>query len=405
MDQFIKRKQYEQLYNKVIAPFNFAKELKEDFSSLSPPGIFVGSKLSYPRVNVGILSPPEEVEDAWVYNTEKFWSEANYSIKQILSLRSALINSRFQTNVSEARTSNRFIEASQEIGVAAKPVDVEIELAKKPNRKLRFDNITSPLNSAAPLKSIKVTENVSIPRLVDKAISDTDLKASEAINYLYSKELDNQYLTQLLSIGLLGLKKDRKIVPTRWAITATDDIIAKSLVQEIKTFNTIDNYQLFYGSYLGNYYAIMLLPDIIEYELFETYLPGSSWNMGKDVKISTDYETYFGRKKYASSTVGGYYAARLPIFQHLKNIRKQASVLALRFETPEYWAQLGVWVVRQAGRKTMSDKPLVFDSKEKMLDYARNLILANFRYDINFILKSSKLLTRANTQKSLKQFI
>ena len=263
MDQFIKRKQYEQLYNKVIAPFNFAKELKEDFSSLSPPGIFVGSKLSYPRVNVGILSPPEEVEDAWVYNTEKFWSEANYSIKQILSLRSALINSRFQTNVSEARTSNRFIEASQEIGVAVKPVDVEIELAKKPNRKLRFDNITSPLNSAAPLKSIKVTENVSIPRLVDKAISDTDLKAGEAINYLYSKELDNQYLTQLLSIGLLGLKKDRKIVPTRWAITATDDIIAKSLVQEIKTFNTIDNYQLFYGSYLGNYYAIMLFPDIL----------------------------------------------------------------------------------------------------------------------------------------------
>ena len=405
MDEFIARKKYEQMYIRAVSMFNVVKELKEDFSSLSPPGIFVGSKLKYPSVNIGILSPPEEVQDSWIYNTEKFWSEANYSIKQILSLRSALINSRFEANVLEARTSNKFIETSQEIGMASKPVDVEIELAKKPSIKLSFNNITSPLNIAAQLKKIKVTENISIPKIVDKTINYVDLEAGNAIDYLYSKDFDNQYITQLLSIGLLGLKNNRRVVPTKWAITAIDDTIAKKLIQELKTFNTIDNYQLFYGSYLGNYYVIMLFPDILEYELFETYLPRSSWNPSDKPKISTDYEFYFGRKQYAQSTAGGYYAARLPIFERLKVIKRQASILALRFETPEYWAQLGVWVVRQAGRKTMNNKPLTFTSKEAMLDYAKKLILSNFRYDTSALCKSSKLLNRLKTQISLKQFL
>jgi hypothetical protein len=37
-----------------------------------------------------------------------------------------------------------------------------------------------------------------------------------------------------LSIGVLGLKKDKKLVPTRWAITATDDILAKKLLEKVK---------------------------------------------------------------------------------------------------------------------------------------------------------------------------
>jgi len=35
---------------------------KKDFFGSSPPTIFIGSKLRYPNVNVGILSPPEETE-------------------------------------------------------------------------------------------------------------------------------------------------------------------------------------------------------------------------------------------------------------------------------------------------------------------------------------------------------
>ena len=40
--------------------------------SNSPPSVFVGSMLKYPNVNVGILSPLERDENAWLYDDAKF---------------------------------------------------------------------------------------------------------------------------------------------------------------------------------------------------------------------------------------------------------------------------------------------------------------------------------------------
>jgi len=105
----------------------------------------------------------------------------------------------------------------------------------------------------------------------------------------------------------LGLKNQRKLVPTRWAITAVDDIIAKNLISAIKNYQKID-YSLYFGSYLGDYYMVLFFPEIWQYELFETYLPRSSWNQSQIIQSMTDYEPYKGRKSYAEQTGGGYYA-------------------------------------------------------------------------------------------------
>ena len=101
-----------------------------------------------------------------------------------------------------------------------------------------------------------------------------------------------------MSVGILGLKKDRKLVPTRWSITATDDIIGKSLISEIKDYSEISSYYSFFGNYLGNYYLILIFPEVWSYELFETYVP-SNWNFTKPLRYGTDFEDYYGRKEYA----------------------------------------------------------------------------------------------------------
>jgi hypothetical protein len=64
---------------------------------------------------------------------------------------------------------------------------------------------------------------------------------------------------------------------------------------------------------------------------------------------------------------GGYYAARLPVLEKLKSIRKQAAVFAIREITPDYWAPLGVWVVREAARNTLSTEPDSFENLEEAL--------------------------------------
>ena len=372
-----------------------------ELSTSSPPSVFIGSKLKYPLVNVGILSPLERDEDAWIYDDAEFWAKNNFGIRDVVSLRESLLNSRFQSRVTDPRASNRkFVEMAQELALASRPVDLEIELKSKVGPGFKRDRVVVPQGMNAPLKKAKIIGNVKIDSKLDKVMSD-EIKAVEAVEFLYHNNFSEYTLSKVLSVGVLGLKKDRKLVPTRWSITATDDMIGKKLLEKIRNYPWIENHELFFGEFMGNCYLVMLFPNIFSYELFELYLPGSSWNPGNEIKAATDMEDFYGRTNYASNTAGGYYAARLPILEYLEKEKKQASILVIRIELPTYWASLGVWVCREATKKVLGNNNLKFSDMKEMLESARKISMIKFGYDPSKILKKSKILENIKTQTTL----
>ena len=393
---------------KKIADINFRYKNLDKISELntsSPPSVFVGSKLKYPLVNVGILSPLEKDENAWVYDSPEYWAKQGFSIKEVMNLRDNLLNSRFQSKVTDPRQdTKKFVGIAQELAMASKPVDVEIELKERINPGIKKDKVILPQGMGAQLKSARITSNVKIDRRLDKAVND-DLKASESMKELYKNNFNEYFLSQILSVGVLGMKKDKKLVPTRWSITATDDIIGKSLLEKIKDYAWIENHELFFGEFMGNAYLIMFFPNVFSYELFELYLPGSSWNPGNEIKASTDYENFDGRSSYASNTAGGYYAARLPILEYLNSIKRQASILAIRIELPSYWAALGVWVVRESVRKALSNKKLEFKDIKELTESSRKIGMIKFGFDTEKILKKSKIIENMKTQTTLGKWV
>ncbi len=371
--------------------------------SNSPPSVFVGSKLKYPLVNVGILSPLEREENAWIYDDAKYWANNNFQINDVLNLRDNLLNSRFQSNVYDSRTNKHFVQMAQEIAVASKPVDLEIELKHKLNIGRNKDRILAPHGMRAGLKAAKITGNVKIHRQVDKVMND-EIKSAEGLAYLYKIGFNEYTLNKILSVGVLGLKKNKRLVPTRWSITATDDTIGKFLLKNVKGYKTIEDYELFFGEFLGNCYLIMLFPDVWSYELFELYLPGSSWNPSQGIKASTDFEDYYGRKEYAHSTAGGYYASRLPIIEYLSSIKRQAGVLAIRIETPSYWAALGVWVVRESVRKAIARGAMKFRDFNETTESTKKIGKIKYNFDCGQIFRQSRLLNQIKTQKRLREW-
>lgn len=373
------------------------------FDSVSPPSVFIGSKLKYPLVNVGIMSPLQRDNDAWVYDDEKYWADNDFEINHVLKLRNSLLNSRFQSKVSDTRLNKKFINIAQEIAIASKPVDVEIELKKKLSFGKNKDKVLAPHGMRAPLKKARVTSNVKVHRSVDKAIND-EIRANEAIKTLYSKNFNEYTLNKILSVGVLGLKKNKRLVPTRWSITATDDMIGKILLESVREYKWIEDFELHFGEFMGNSYLLLFFPGVWSYELFELYLPGSSWNPTTEVKASTDMEGFHGRKTYAFSTAGGYYASRLPILEYLNDKKRQASVLAIRIEGPSYWAALGVWVVRESVRKALSSKTMKFESKKDLSESAKKIGKIKFNFDYETIFQRSKLLKQLNTQKRLQEW-
>ncbi|RME54108.1 hypothetical protein D6777_04815 [Candidatus Woesearchaeota archaeon] len=391
-------------------PFNSKKRLCKEHSSPqylfkpvnllkgnelegTSPSVFVG-EYGYPHVNVGILSPPVRDKNAWIYDSPTFWASEDFGKSNILSLRSSLINSKF--NVTVKQQSNKLLELAQELTLSLKPTDVDISLSNKPKSKLNFDNINLPHGPQASLLKAELSSNPSVNKKIEKTVYDTDFKSSDALSYLYKNKIDENSLIKLLSIGNLGIKSQRKLVPTKWSITAVHDNLGKFLLNKVKD-NDSTGYRLYFSGYLHNYFLILFFPDVWSYELFETYV-------GSSLDYTTDHEFYDGRTSYASNCVGGYYASRLAVLEKLNSLRRQAKVLVLRFTELSYDTPLGVWVVLEAVRKCLSTKGLEFSSKEEMLDSARKIIYNKFRININYFLNKSKILEYINNQKRLFQY-
>jgi len=371
---------------------------KRDFVGTSP-GVFVG-RFNYPDINVGILAPPEKIEkEAELYESPKEWSKRNFAVDDVLSFRSVVINSRFTSHV---RSKNKYLEMGQEVAMASKPVDIEFNLNKKPRYQFQTSNVETVMGASAELKKAILQENPKIDRKVEYIVSDSDLKSVESLNTLYKKGFDETFLTKLLSIGNLGLKKQRRLVPTRWSITAVDDTLGKKMIQEVKDFKE-GEYKVSYGGYIGNYFMILFFPRVWSFELFEMYMPSTLLNPDNEVKFVTDYELYSGRKKYADNCAGGYYACRIGVLEEMKKMKRQGAVVALRFTTEEYTTPLGVWVVREATRKSL-DNMKSFDSEEEMLKFVTEFVSKQFNYNINLVLRESKVLDYIRKQKSIKDY-
>jgi hypothetical protein len=166
---------------------------------------------------------------------------------------------------------------------------------------------------------------------------------------------------------MLGERDRRRLVPTRWSITAVHDIIGEEIKKDLRDFDSIDRCMLFSYEHFGNHFEIILAPGNYSFELVEIWARQSFWDPAG--WVGYDKEDIRKRRNY-SILSGGYYAARLPVLEYMLRCRKKASVIIIREIKPEYFAPLGVWVVEEGVRKALKSKPDVFDSFEVALEKA-----------------------------------
>ena len=321
---------------------NINKQLKKEFSGITP-NILIGS-WGYPFVNVGALSTENKID----LDNPKKYAKENTKINEILKQRQSLINSKLVIPIK--RLNEKFVEQTQEIAKTQKVLDTEVELKKAITEKTTFHQMSMPHGPSAELKKLNITSTATIKKPIERITSDTDVKATEAITELYNKNIDEYQLTKLLSTGTLG--QERKLVPTKWSITAIDDTIGKQIYESILNYEEID-YKIFSKETLGNIFTIIILPGPWSFELFEMTLPNTIHNNTNEIILSHDYEYPQGRKKYVEETEGAYYASRLAIMEYFKTKKRQGQAIIFRTITEKYTAPLGVWVVREGVREAL----------------------------------------------------
>ena len=335
----------------------------------SPPGVFVG-RIGYPKVSIGPMVPPT-FGDTTIMDTPEEW--LGKPLETIVDYRYSLVRGNVRANVEDAANPRGNLERLQELSMAARPVDTELKLSRAPRKILTLSEDTQPYGPSAPLENFK-TANVKVEQRIEKAYYDRDLKAADAIFSLYRDDVLVTRLQRALSIGMFGEGLKRRLVPTRWSITAVDSTISGKLIERIKEFPTIDEYRVYGFSVYDNQYVAILLPEPWRFEWIEAWFPNTTWNQFQSQPYMIgDYEEYFGRKTYAK--VGGcYYSTRLAVGEALEREGKQAAAIVLRETYPGYIMPLGVWNVRESIRELMRQKPARFDSFRKAMDAALGMM-------------------------------
>jgi DNA repair protein NreA len=349
-------------------------------SGASPPSVFVG-RYGYPKISIGPMVPADIHGNTSILDSPEGW--VGKTLQEILNYRLSLVRGLNSIKIDDL--DNKFILSLQELTMSSKPAESELNFHKIPTfyqsllsqQNNDLNKEFTPFGPQAEIKSFKLSSSTSTNKKIDNLYSDTTIKATDAVIDLYNNGIEISQINKVLSLGMLGRKNKRHLVPTRWSISATDDIISSYLVKKIDLYQSIDKFEVIKYNHFSNYYSIIFIPsEVWSFEMVEAWYDQN--NNGNKFFLESDYESATGLDHYPR-IAGAYFAAKLGILEYLSSYRKRkCSVLVLREIRPEYLVPLGVWQIREGIRDALRSKQATISSNTNSFsDFKKALLYAS----------------------------
>jgi len=361
----------------------------------SPPGVFVG-RFGYPNVAIGpLLSPMHGSTE--LLDTPEEW--VGRTVEEVVGFRTGLVRGTSRFRVTEADRPAALLERFQLLGLAVESVESEAEFRRPPRGHLALSDSTPPFGPSAPIERVRLDVRRVDPNL-ERLSSDVHANARTAVEELYDRGVRVSRIQRAFSVGALGRQGRRRLVPTRWSITAVDDLLSKRLLEEVRDLPELGEVLLYSLTALDNRWQIAFLPGTYRYESIEAWYPHTIWNPSDRIVMMGDHEGFAGRTTYAS--IGGcYYAARLATAEALARLGRQGGVVVLREVHPGEILPLGVWNVREHVRAALRQPPERLSGLAELSERLR----ASFTIPLDQWLRSSAVLHDARTQRRLDQWL
>jgi DNA repair protein NreA len=366
-------------------------DVGKELEGSTPPSVFIGS-WNYPKVYAGPMIAPLQ-GDTTIMDMPESWIPQEKTQDDIIGYRMSLVRGKQQVGIRDLE--NGFVEKLQDISLASKSIGSEAEFGNKPQGQ-SFSDEHAPHGPSAIIQKFDI-DNVKWDHQLEKVFYDSDLRAADALINLHNKGVPFSNMQKAFSVGAMGVGKRRRLVPTKWSITACDSTIADILLRDVRQYDILDVHRVYEFKSLNNYYAVLLMPTEWQYEWMEAFLRV----MGNEELIFSDSESNAGKKGY--STVGGcYYTCKMAILEALAQEKVQAGAIVLR-EAYNGYVPLGVFNVRENVRNAMSQPPREFEDMKTALNY----ISLKLRLPMKRFVEQSSLLKELlqSRQTTLDSFI
>ncbi|MEI7983868.1 MAG: OmpH family outer membrane protein, partial [Bacteroidota bacterium] len=223
-------------------------EVGREMVGSSPPSVFVGSH-AYPKVYAGpIISVYHG--DTRIMDAPESWIPSGITQEEIIRYRLSLVRGKQRVDADDI--DNPFVEKLQEIALSSSSVESEVTF-ETPPAGMMFSNESLPHGPSARMEQFEI-EKGRWDRDLEKVYYDTDLAASGAVVGLHRQGVPFSSIQKAFSVGTMGAGRKRKLVPTRWSITACDTLLGDHLLSRVRQNSPIDCYRIHEFDSLNNHY-------------------------------------------------------------------------------------------------------------------------------------------------------
>ena len=367
----------------------------KELDGSSPPSVFIG-RIGYPHVSIGPLVSPLH-GDTSLFDAPEDW--VGRSVAEVVSFRTSLVRGTYRVRVTDAEKPLRLIDSVQWLSLARDSVETETRFRRPPRGHIALSDSVPPFGPSAPLESVRLDIR-HVDQNLDRLASDTDAPARVAVRELYGRGVRVSRIQRAFSAGTLGRHGRRRFVPTRWSITAVDDLLSRQNLEKIREMPELSEIRVHRLTALDNRWLLIFLPGNYRYESIEAWYPNTLWNPDpSNLVVMGDHEGFDGRTTYAA--IGGcYYAARLATSEALLREGRQAGVVVLREVHPGEIMPLGVWNVREYVRVALQTRGEPLAS----LDELWGVIRGYFAIPLHRWVRASNWLRAARSQHRLDEY-
>ncbi|MDD1696627.1 MAG: hypothetical protein LUQ54_06995 [Methanoregula sp.] len=357
--------------------------VEKELEGSSPPSVFIGS-WNYPDIYAGPMITPIH-GDTTIMDMPESWISGYKTQEEIIGYRLNLVRGKCRINAADL--DNHFVEQLQEICLSDTSVESEILFTRRPEGMSLSEEYT-PFGPSAPIEHFEI-ESRRWDRNLEKVYYDTDLKSAQAVVDLHKQGIAFSSIQKAFSVGTMGRERSRRLVPTRWSITACDTIIGDQLLKEVKKLPVIDTWRVHEFSSLHNNYAVILMPTAWQYEWSEAFLHV----LGNEELVFSDHEGKTKKTEY--SPLGGcYYSCKMAVLESLAREQKQAGSIILR-EALRGYVPMGVFNVRENVRCAMHQPAQEFEDIRSVLSH----LSEKFTLPLQRFIQESSLLKNTLTER------
>ena len=151
------------------------------------------------------------------------------------------------------------IQTIQEIALSVRPIALRVEGESLLPHRLHLRNGQLPSSRDVLIKSIEILSEPEISKVAER-ITEQDISAAEGIWRLLDYDYSLDQVVRLMSIGLLGRIKTRRILPTRSAYKATINAFIDRAVMELVESPKISSFEIYSSTLFGDRFVVLLHP-------------------------------------------------------------------------------------------------------------------------------------------------